>query len=161
VPTLVYNSVLSLFSAIFLDVSLSSPRNHGAYNAPTSKMWGTLFYSIFLMLVSLPAIIITYRLVPVQLVYAYGLIVILGRSLLLTGSRTLAHFTLCVFFLPLRSFVSLGSSISHLASSLQSVCTSPTLSLAFEHFATFCYPLSPRSTIRDRKISPFVVSLYT
>jgi len=60
-PTLLFNAVLSFFSAIFLDATLSSPRNHGAYNAPSSGMWGTLLYSIFLMFVSLPAIIITYR----------------------------------------------------------------------------------------------------
>ncbi|SRR6266852_8652463 len=62
VSTLLFNAVLSFFSAIFLDASLSSPRNHGVYNAPTPGMWGTLLYSIFLMFVSLPAIIITYRL---------------------------------------------------------------------------------------------------
>lgn len=60
-PTLLFNAVLSFFSAIFLDASLSSPRNHGVYNAPSSGIWGTLLYSIFLMFVSLPAIIITYR----------------------------------------------------------------------------------------------------
>ena len=157
-PTLLSNAVLSLFSAIFLNASLSSPRNHGAYNAPTSKMWGTLLYSIFLMLVSLPAIIITYRFDSIQSMYVDALIVVPGRSLPHTGSRTLAHSALCVFFLPRQSSVSLGFSTSHLASSLQSFCISPTLSLAFEHFATFCYPLSPRSTIRNHKTSPFVVS---
>ncbi|KAI0250369.1 mitochondrial carrier [Lactifluus subvellereus] len=60
-PTLLSNAALSLFSAIFLHASISSPRNHGVYNAPATRMWGTLLYSIFLMLVSLPAIIITYR----------------------------------------------------------------------------------------------------
>jgi hypothetical protein len=70
-PTLLSNAVLSLFSAIFLDASLSSPRNHGIYNSPATKIWGTLLYSIFLMLVSLPAIIITYRsiITPYQLPY--------------------------------------------------------------------------------------------
>ncbi|KAH8988024.1 mitochondrial carrier [Lactarius akahatsu] len=71
VPTLLSNAVLSLFSAIFLDASLSSPRNHGIYNSPATKIWGTLLYSIFLMLVSLPAMIITYRsiITPYQLPY--------------------------------------------------------------------------------------------
>ncbi|KAH9985992.1 mitochondrial carrier [Russula compacta] len=70
-PTLLSNAALSLFSVIFLDTSLSSPRNHGVYNAPPSRMWGTLLYSIFLMLVSLPAIIITYRsiITPYRLPY--------------------------------------------------------------------------------------------
>ncbi|KAI0300996.1 mitochondrial carrier [Multifurca ochricompacta] len=70
-PTLLSNAVLAIFSSMFLDMSLSNPRNHGVYNAPTTKMWGTLLYSIFLMLVSLPAIIITYRSVitPCRLPY--------------------------------------------------------------------------------------------
>ncbi|KAI0288535.1 mitochondrial carrier [Russula brevipes] len=70
-PTLLSNAVLSLFSAIVLDASLSSPRNHGAYNSPTSRVWGILLYSIFLMLVSLPAIIVTYRsmITPYRLPY--------------------------------------------------------------------------------------------
>ncbi|KAH9055031.1 hypothetical protein EDB87DRAFT_1642987 [Lactarius vividus] len=61
--------MLSLFSAISPHASLSSPRNHGIYNSPAIKIWGTLLYSIFLMLVSLPAMIITYRsiITPYQL----------------------------------------------------------------------------------------------
>ncbi|KAH9972418.1 mitochondrial carrier [Lactifluus volemus] len=60
-PTLLSNVVLTIFAVIFLDTSLSSPRNHGVYNSPATRMWGTLLYSIFLMLVSLPAIILSYR----------------------------------------------------------------------------------------------------
>ncbi|KAI0058094.1 mitochondrial carrier [Artomyces pyxidatus] len=60
-PTLFFNTLLAMFSAIFLDTSMSSPRNHGAYNAPATGFVGTLAYSIFLMLVSLPAVIVTYR----------------------------------------------------------------------------------------------------
>ncbi|KAH9169091.1 mitochondrial carrier [Lactarius sanguifluus] len=71
VPTLLSNVVLSHFSAIFLGASLSSPRNHGIYNSPATKIWGTLLYSIFSMLISLPAMIITYRsiITPYQLPY--------------------------------------------------------------------------------------------
>ncbi|KAH9028458.1 mitochondrial carrier [Lactarius deliciosus] len=71
VPTLLSNVVLSHFSAIFLGASLSSPRNYGIYNSPTTKIWGTLLYSIFSMLISLPAMIITYRsiITPYQLPY--------------------------------------------------------------------------------------------
>ncbi|KAI0267145.1 mitochondrial carrier [Gloeopeniophorella convolvens] len=70
-PTLIANVVLSLYSAIALDASLSDPRNHGVYNAPTTSIGGTLSYSIFLMLVSLPAVIITYRTIttPYRLPY--------------------------------------------------------------------------------------------
>ncbi|EIM83099.1 mitochondrial carrier [Stereum hirsutum FP-91666 SS1] len=60
-PTLLSNTVLTLFGALFLDASPSNPRNHGVYNAPSTGIIGTLVYSIFLMLVSLPAVIITYR----------------------------------------------------------------------------------------------------
>ncbi|KAI9507435.1 mitochondrial carrier [Russula earlei] len=60
-PTLLLSLVLAFFSALFLDASLSGQRNHGAYSPPTSGIWSTLIYSIFLMLVSLPALIVTYR----------------------------------------------------------------------------------------------------
>ncbi|TFY83568.1 hypothetical protein EWM64_g437 [Hericium alpestre] len=60
-PTLIWNITLMAFSVLFLDASLANPRNHGIYNAPATGFLGTLFYSIFLMLVSLPAVIITYR----------------------------------------------------------------------------------------------------
>ncbi|KAI0047776.1 hypothetical protein FA95DRAFT_1558767 [Auriscalpium vulgare] len=50
-----------VFSAIFLNTSPDNRRNHGVYNAPTSGFWGTLCYSVFLMLISLPAVVITYR----------------------------------------------------------------------------------------------------
>ncbi|KAH9028515.1 mitochondrial carrier [Lactarius hengduanensis] len=69
VPTLLSNVVHSHFSAIFLDAS--SPRKHGIYNSPATKIWGTLLYCILLPLVSLPPMIITYRsiITPYQLPY--------------------------------------------------------------------------------------------
>ncbi|KAH9009644.1 mitochondrial carrier [Lactarius pseudohatsudake] len=71
VPGLLSFVVHSLFSAIFLDASLSSPRNHDIYNSPATNIWGTLLYCIFLPLVSLPPMIITYRsiITPYQLPY--------------------------------------------------------------------------------------------
>ncbi|KAH8996187.1 mitochondrial carrier [Lactarius hatsudake] len=70
VPGLLSYVVHSLFSAIFLDASLSSPRNHDTYNSPATNIRGTLLYCIFLPLVSLPPII-TYRsiITPYQLPY--------------------------------------------------------------------------------------------
>ncbi|KAH9026942.1 mitochondrial carrier [Lactarius deliciosus] len=62
----------TLFSAIFLDASLSSPRNHGIYNSPATNIGVTFVYNIFLMLVPFPAMIITYRsiITPYQLPYS-------------------------------------------------------------------------------------------
>ncbi|KAA1473905.1 mitochondrial carrier [Dentipellis sp. KUC8613] len=60
-PTLLWNVTLMMFSVLFLNASLASPRNHGVYNAPATGLLGTLFYSLFLTLISLPAVIITYR----------------------------------------------------------------------------------------------------
>ncbi|KAH8989986.1 mitochondrial carrier, partial [Lactarius akahatsu] len=69
-----YPAVLSLFSAIFLDASLLRPPNHGIYNTPATKIWDTFVYNIFLMLVSLPKMIITDSssrpiIIPYQLPY--------------------------------------------------------------------------------------------
>ncbi|KAH9178339.1 mitochondrial carrier, partial [Lactarius sanguifluus] len=50
VPTLLSYGVHSHFSAIFLDASLSSPRNRDIYNSPATNIWGTLLYCIFLPL---------------------------------------------------------------------------------------------------------------
>ncbi|THH20400.1 hypothetical protein EW146_g941 [Bondarzewia mesenterica] len=50
-----------LFSVVFLDASASNPRNHGVYNAPATSALGVIAYSIFLMFISLPAVILTYR----------------------------------------------------------------------------------------------------
>ncbi|KAH9057892.1 mitochondrial carrier [Lactarius vividus] len=71
VPIFLSNVVLSLFFAIFFDASLLSPRNHGIYNSPATKIRGALLYGIFSMLVSPPAMIITCRsiITPYQLPY--------------------------------------------------------------------------------------------
>ena len=63
VPTLLSNVALMLFSVLFLHASPSSPRNHGVYNAPNTSPLGVVAYSAFLMFISLPVVIITYRLV--------------------------------------------------------------------------------------------------
>ncbi|KAI0314085.1 mitochondrial carrier [Amylostereum chailletii] len=60
-PTLLTNVSLMLFSVLIVGASASNPRNHGVYNAPATGIWGILAYSIFLMLVSLPAVIMVNR----------------------------------------------------------------------------------------------------
>jgi len=57
-PTLLSTSVVTVFILLFLD----APRGrHGAYRAPEAGILGTLFYSVAMMLISLPTAIITYR----------------------------------------------------------------------------------------------------
>jgi len=57
-PTLMSTVVITLF-LVFV-VESPKPR-HGAYNAPEASVLGTLLYSTFKMLISLPTVIITYR----------------------------------------------------------------------------------------------------
>jgi hypothetical protein len=57
-PTLMSTLVITLF-LVFV-VESPKPR-HGAYNAPEAGVLGTLVYSIFKMLISLPTVIIAYR----------------------------------------------------------------------------------------------------
>ncbi|KAH8997112.1 mitochondrial carrier [Lactarius hatsudake] len=96
VPILLSNVVLSQFPAIFLGASLSSPRKHGIYNSPATKICGTLLYSIFSMLISLPAMIITYRsiITPYQLPYFSPLHSL--RVLLTPTERRLLHITYAI-----------------------------------------------------------------
>ncbi|KAI6134478.1 mitochondrial carrier [Pisolithus croceorrhizus] len=58
VPTLISSLIITLFLIVFLD---DSSFRHRAYTAPSAGILGTLFYSIFAMLVSLPQTIITDR----------------------------------------------------------------------------------------------------
>jgi len=52
----------TLFITLFLVFIVESPKpRHGAYNAPEAGVLGTLMYSTFKMLISLPTVIITYR----------------------------------------------------------------------------------------------------
>ncbi|EPQ57257.1 hypothetical protein GLOTRDRAFT_110489 [Gloeophyllum trabeum ATCC 11539] len=60
-PTLLSALLLTLFAVGFLGESPSSPRRTGLYHGPSAGIIPTLIYSIFDMLVSLPAVVITYR----------------------------------------------------------------------------------------------------
>ncbi|TFK54432.1 mitochondrial carrier [Heliocybe sulcata] len=60
-PTLLSALALTLFAVILLGESPSSPRRTGSYHGPSASIIPTLVYSIFDMLVSLPAVVITYR----------------------------------------------------------------------------------------------------
>ncbi|KAI0036958.1 mitochondrial carrier [Vararia minispora EC-137] len=60
-PTLLSNLFLIMFSILVFGPVMANPRNRGSYNAPATGLWGTLLYSVILMFVSLPAVIITYR----------------------------------------------------------------------------------------------------
>lgn len=44
----------------------SSTIHKGGYSAPTSGPLGTLFYSLIMMTVALPSVVITYRCVPID-----------------------------------------------------------------------------------------------
>ncbi|KAI6002711.1 mitochondrial carrier [Pisolithus albus] len=57
-PTLISSLIISVFLIVFLD---DSSFRHRAYTAPSAGILGTLFYSIFAMLLSLPQTIITDR----------------------------------------------------------------------------------------------------
>ncbi|KAI6021391.1 mitochondrial carrier [Pisolithus microcarpus] len=57
-PTLISSLIITVFLIVFLD---DSSFRHRAYTAPSAGILGTLFYSIFAMLLSLPQTIITDR----------------------------------------------------------------------------------------------------
>jgi len=57
-PTLLSTLFIISFLLIFLS---DSNFRHGAYSAPSTGLLGTLFYSLFAMLISLPEIIVTDR----------------------------------------------------------------------------------------------------
>jgi len=56
-PTLLTTLTVSIIILTFLDTS----HRHGAYRTPVAGVLGTLFYSIGMMILSLPSAIITYR----------------------------------------------------------------------------------------------------
>jgi hypothetical protein len=57
-PTILSTIVMTTFIGIFLDPQ--SPR-HGSYRTPNTGIFGSLFYSIVMMVVSLPTVVISYR----------------------------------------------------------------------------------------------------
>jgi len=58
VPTILSVLVITLFIMKFLD---SPQPRHGTYRSPEAGVIGTLVYSIAMMLMSLPTVVITYR----------------------------------------------------------------------------------------------------
>ena len=58
VPTLVSTAMVTLFLLLFLS---DSNLRHGTYSTPSTGVLGTLAYSLFAMLISLPQTIITDR----------------------------------------------------------------------------------------------------
>jgi len=57
-PTLLSTSVVTILILFFLD----APRTrHGTYRPPETGIFGTLFYTIGMMLISLPTAVLTYR----------------------------------------------------------------------------------------------------
>ncbi|KAF5370654.1 hypothetical protein D9758_001995 [Tetrapyrgos nigripes] len=67
-PTLTSTLVVSIIIILFMDTSRPT---HGKYRAPETGVFGTLFYSIVMLFVSLPTAIITYRSIttPLRLPY--------------------------------------------------------------------------------------------
>jgi len=68
-PHLITAVIMTAFAFVFYDSS--GPRHHGMANAPRAGPFGVLMYSIFWMIVTLPAMIISYRSVttPYKLPY--------------------------------------------------------------------------------------------
>ena len=58
VPTLLSTTIVTLFLLLFLS---ESNLRHGTYSSPSTGVVGTLVYSLFAMLISLPETIITNR----------------------------------------------------------------------------------------------------
>lgn len=59
VPHLITTTIMTAFALIFYDSA--GPRHHGVANPPRSGPFGVLMYSIFWMIITLPAIVISYR----------------------------------------------------------------------------------------------------
>jgi len=68
-PHLITAVIMTAFSFLFYDSS--GPRHHGMANPPRAGPFGVLMYSIFWMIITLPAMIISYRSVttPYKLPY--------------------------------------------------------------------------------------------
>ncbi|TFK44750.1 hypothetical protein BDQ12DRAFT_673517 [Crucibulum laeve] len=54
-------TISTLVITIFILVLLGTKPRHGAYRAPETGLIGTLIYSVGMMLISLPTVVITYR----------------------------------------------------------------------------------------------------
>ncbi|KAJ4467938.1 mitochondrial carrier domain-containing protein [Lentinula edodes] len=83
-PTLL--STLFVTGVILTFMDTPSP-SHGRYHAPNTSLLGTLFYSIIMMLISLPTSIITYRYAKFVSECGLGLIDISFRAILTPTER--------------------------------------------------------------------------
>jgi len=59
VPHLITTVIMTAFALTFY--GSSGPRHHGMANPPRAGPFGVLMYSIFWMIITLPAIVISYR----------------------------------------------------------------------------------------------------
>ena len=59
VPHLIAAVIMTAFAFVFYESS--GPRHHGMANPPRSGPLGVLMYSIFWMVITLPAMIVSYR----------------------------------------------------------------------------------------------------
>ncbi|KAE9411429.1 mitochondrial carrier [Gymnopus androsaceus JB14] len=67
-PTLISTVFVTTIIILFMDIPSPSA---GKYRAPNTSLLGTLFYSIMMMLISLPVSIITYRSITTPLKLSY------------------------------------------------------------------------------------------
>ena len=61
VPAVLSTVAIMLFLLVLPDTSLSNPGGHRKYTAPVDGLWNRLAYSLFMMIISLPVVIITNR----------------------------------------------------------------------------------------------------
>ena len=59
VPQLITTAIMTVFALVFY--GSSGPRHQGMANPPRAGPFGVLIYSIFWMIITLPAIVISYR----------------------------------------------------------------------------------------------------
>jgi len=67
-PTAISTLLVSV--VILLAVDTDQPR-HGKYRAPETGIWGTLFYSLAMLIISLPTSILTYRAITTPHMLSY------------------------------------------------------------------------------------------
>ena len=60
-PTLLSTVAIMSFAGLVLGVSMTDSRGHTKYSAPTTGVIGLIIYSLFMMIITLPVVIITNR----------------------------------------------------------------------------------------------------
>lgn len=86
-PSVLSTVAIMLFLLVLPDTSLSNPSGHRKYSAPINGLWNRLAYSLFMMIISLPVVIITNRSIttPFRLPWINGLFSL--RALLTSSER--------------------------------------------------------------------------